>query len=92
MILDPDLSKNGTDATHDLDEKTWLEESHSLAESVAYDSEITGFLRGFVNEKEAPPIQLTERYLKTGGNLAEQRVVQAGYRLGAVLEQIMNAD
>jgi hypothetical protein len=89
MTSDPDLSKIGMDAANSLNEKTWLEESHELAESTAYDSEITGFLRGFVNEKEAPPIHLTERYLKTGGELAEERVVQAGYRLGAVLKEIV---
>ena len=85
---DPELSGIGMDAATKLDEKIWLDESHEFAESTAYDSEVTGFLRGFVEEKEAPPIHLTERYLKTGGNLAERRVVQAGYRLGAVLKTI----
>ncbi len=85
---DPELSRIGTDAATTLNEKNWLDESHELAESTVYDSEITGFLRGYIGEKEAPPIHLTERYLKTGGNLAERRVVQAGYRLGAVLKTI----
>jgi hypothetical protein len=85
---DPELSRIGTDAATTLDEKVWLDESHDFAESTVYDSEVTGFLRGYVSEKEAPPIHLTERYLKTGGNLAERRVVQAGYRLGAVLKTI----
>ena len=50
-----------------LDEKTWLDESHALAESVAYDPEVLGHLRGYAAETEAPPITLTERYLKQGG-------------------------
>ncbi len=85
---DPDLSRIGMDAATTLNEKVWLDESHELAESTVYDSEVTGFLRGYVSEKQAPPIHLTERYLRTGGNLAERRVVQAGYRLGAVLKTI----
>ena len=85
---DPDEAKLGTQAAAQLDEKIWLDESHAFAESTVYDAEVLGFLRGYVAEKEAPPIQLTERYLKTGGKLAEQRVVQAGYRLGAVLKEI----
>jgi hypothetical protein len=88
MANDPELSKMGTDASTKLVEKTWLDESRALAESTAYDSEVTGYLRGYVDEKEAPPIHLTERYLKTGGGVAETRVVEAGYRLGAVLNQI----
>ncbi|HTQ39799.1 MAG TPA: S1/P1 nuclease [Pirellulales bacterium] len=88
LIADPEQSKAGADAATNLDEKTWLDESHALAESTAYDSEVTGYLRGYVDEKEAPPIHLTERYLKTGGGVAERRVVEAGYRLGALLNQI----
>jgi hypothetical protein len=88
FVNDPDLSKIGMDAASKLDEKTWLDESHEYAESVAYDSEITGYLRGYIDEKQAPPIHLTERYLKTGGALAKQRVTEAGYRLGAVLIEI----
>jgi hypothetical protein len=87
-MADPEQSAAGADAATKLDEKTWLDESHALAESTAYDSEVTGYLRGYINEKEAPPIHLTERYLKEGGRVAELRVVEAGYRLGAVLKQI----
>jgi hypothetical protein len=90
LVNDPDESKLGIQSAQQLDEKTWLDESHELAESTAYDSEVTGFLRGYADEKEAPPIHLTERYLKTGGKVAEQRVVQAGYRLGAVLKDIVD--
>ena len=45
--------------------ESWLNESHSLAESTVYDSEVTGYLRGYVDKAEAPPLHLSERYLKT---------------------------
>jgi hypothetical protein len=41
-----------------------------------------------VGETEAPPIRLSETYLKAAGAVAETRVVQSGYRLGAVLKEI----
>ena len=60
----------------------------SSAEGFAYDDEVMGYLRGYADKSEAPPIHLTERYLKVGGDVAEKRVTQAGYRLGAVLNGI----
>jgi len=88
IVNDPEQSKIGKEAAGKLDENTWLDESHALAESVAYDAEVTGHLRSHYPESEAPPIQLTERYLKEGGKVAERRVVEAGYRLGAVLNAV----
>jgi hypothetical protein len=88
LVIDHEQSQIGAAAADKLDEKVWMDESHALAESSAYDSEVTGYLRGYATEKEAPPIQLTERYLKEGGRVSERRVVEAGYRLGAVLQQV----
>jgi len=34
------------------------------------------------------PIDLSQEYLQAGGQVAEQRIVQAGYRLGALLKSI----
>ncbi len=88
IVNDPVQKKIGTDAASKLDEKVWMDESHTLAESTAYDSEVVGYLRGYVTETQAPPIKLTERYLKEGGRVSEQRVIEAGYRLGAVLKEV----
>jgi hypothetical protein len=88
FVNDPNESKLGLAATKQLDEKIWLLESHKLAESTVYDAELVGYLRGYADKTEAPPITLTQRYLKEGGAAAEQRIIQAGYRLGAVLKQV----
>ena len=85
---DPELDALGKRAAVDLDEAVWLEESHKAAEGFVYDDEVLGYLRGYADKTEAPPIHLTERYLKIGGDVAEKRVTQAGYRLGAVLKQL----
>ena len=82
----------GKEAATKLDEKTWLDESHQICDTVVYDDEVRGFLRGYLDKSEAPAIQLTERYLKAGGAVAETRVIQAGYRLGAVAKAIVAAN
>ena len=38
------------------------------------------------------PITLTESYLKKGGAVADTRVVEAGFRLGAVLKELIAAE
>ena len=88
IVHDDELSKLGIAAAAALDEKTWLDESHALCEAIVYDPELTGYLRGYAGDKEAPPVTLTERYLKQAGGVAQNRVTQAGYRLGAVLKEI----
>ena len=88
LVNDPEKAAIGIEAAKDLDEKQWLDESHELAESVAYGPEVTGHLRGVVSEQEAPPLRLSETYLKDAGAAAERQVTAAGYRLGAILKQI----
>lgn len=80
----------GRKAASNLDEREWMLESHSIAGNTAYDNEVRGHLRAHAEAKEAPELVLTERYLKTGGGVAEQRVIQAGYRLGAALKGVAN--
>jgi hypothetical protein len=92
FVNDPAKAAIGKAAAAKLDEKTWLDESHEYCDNVAYDDEVRGHLRGFADKSEAPAIQLTERYLKAGGALAEQRVIQAGYRLGAVTKEVAKAN
>ncbi len=81
-------AKLGNMAAKSLDEKRWLEESCQLAADVAYGPEVCGNLRSVINQTRAPPIRLSETYLKTAGVVAAQRVDQAGYRLGAILKQL----
>lgn len=88
FVNDLNSANLGHQAAKSLDEKRWLEESCDLAADVAYGSEICGFLRSVINETRAPQIRLSETYLKTAGTVAQLRVDQAGYRLGAILQQI----
>lgn len=91
LMADADRAALGEKAATQLDEKDWLEESRDLAVNVAYGPDILAHLRS-LEEKgatEVQPITLGEEYLKEGGEVSRRRVVQAGYRLGAVLKQIV---
>ena len=88
-VNNADLAAAGRDSAAALDEKTWLDESFAIAKDSVYNAEILAALRkleaagGGINA-----LDLSENYLKTGGRIAELRIVQAGYRLGTVLKQI----
>jgi hypothetical protein len=81
----------GKSAAAELDEKVWRDESHLLALTATYDPEIMIALRKAEAAGALPeqPLVLSEDYLKMGGRLAERRVIQAGFRLGAVLRAVV---
>ncbi|HEX4069947.1 MAG TPA: hypothetical protein VHX68_02210, partial [Planctomycetaceae bacterium] len=71
--------------------KAWLDESHQLAKTVAYNVEVTDFVRRFEQSgpsTELSRLALSEGYLKEGGAVAGRCLVEAGYRLGKMLEGV----
>jgi len=62
--------------------EAWIQESHELAKSFAYDPAI---LKAVQQPGELRPINLSESYLKAAGEHARARVVAAGLRLAAQL-------
>ena len=88
LIANPEMAALGEKAARRLDEKDWLDESRELAVNVAYGPEVIGFLRNLEDEgKEIQPLTLVET---AGGAVSKKRVVEAGYRLAAVLKQILD--
>ena len=91
LLANSSLVELGTAAAEDLDEKNWLNESQGLAENLVYDAEVSGGLRNLEAahlDIEHQPLDLSEDYLRAGADAAEKRVVQAGFRLGAILKQL----
>lgn len=89
--LRQELGQTGHQAALDLNESTWLDESRLLAETKAYSAEILVQLRDMERrglDADTHPLDLSEDYLHEGGIVAQQRLVQAGFRLGAILRQI----
>jgi len=85
FVADADHSTLGKEAAALLDARAWAHESLALAKSAAYDDEVLGALRRMESASGGvEQIELSEAYLRSGGHLAETRLIQARYRLGAV--------
>lgn len=88
---DPDLMAATRTATRNLNEEDWMRESQRLSESAVYDEEVRTFLKQLPAEPLAdnsPRLTLTEDYLERGGLISRRRVLEAGLRLGAVLNHL----
>jgi len=91
LLADPQFAQVGDVATASLDSRGWLVESHELAKEYVYDAEILTFLKTLDMSGAAADsgaCTLSEDYLKRGGKVSERRVVEAGYRIGKVLEPL----
>jgi hypothetical protein len=90
FIADADLADLGQNSAKQLDEEVWLNESHDLCGSRVYDAEVLAYLRDRESaDQKLEPLKLSEDYLRAGGRICTRRVVQAGYRLGAILKSIV---
>jgi len=90
LLNQPELRERGEKAAMNLDGVAWLNESHVLTATVVYTDEVLNELRAAeAASAKVPTVELSEDYLKTAGAVAEQRVVEAGYRLGAVLAKVV---
>ena len=91
LTKDADLLKLGNSAASELDEEKWLSESRNLAVEFVYSPEILGYLRNMEREGNLvlTPIECDEQYMKLGEAHCRRRVVQAGFRLAAVLKEIV---
>src|SRR5262245_35317754 len=79
----------GNSAAAVLDEKDWLLESNALAREFVYSPDIlSSVAKAETAGGSLDPLDMSEDYFKAGGRVAERRVAEAGYRLGAILRQI----
>lgn len=89
LINDQEHAAAGQLAANQLDERVWMEESHRLAGEHVYDGEVRAALGQMEAAGSIETIELSEAYLQASGKLAQRRMVEAGYRLGAVLKQVV---
>ncbi len=104
MILGTDISeptgqrkRSRLPAAAPLDYLVWFEESRQLPVSVVYTPEILTPLQGLEADRNPgetaklspiPRPDLSEEYLRTGGQVVQRRLVEAGFRPGPVLGEI----
>jgi hypothetical protein len=73
-----------------LDVEDWLQESHRLARDLAYDGKILATVRtADENSGELDKIELPDSYYSVAGVGAKRRIVEAGYRLGGILDGLI---
>ena len=87
---DEKLNSIGINAKEELNFNRWLEESYSLAKSIAYTEDVRDTVASAENSNstEIPSFTMNNQYKYNMEDAAKERVVQAGYRLSAVLDLI----
>jgi hypothetical protein len=72
-----------------LNEEQWMRESQEIALASVYTNEVLSPLRQIksMEELKKNPLGLTPDYLKTGGMICKRRLIEAGLRLGAILQE-----
>jgi hypothetical protein len=92
LLSDAEIARVADRGAKLFDEKLWLLESQHLANNFAY-GPLLPYLRYLEKEGgEIRPITLKEDYLLKGEALCRLRVVMAGYRLAAVLKEVVKED
>lgn len=89
FLNDDDLKSVAEKAAEIRSTRTWFDESHELAKDFGYTEEVLTFLKQLdpsLPPEDRPKLSLSQDYLRSGGLIARQRVVTAGYRLGALLK------
>jgi hypothetical protein len=74
-------------AGSDTDPRKWADEGHALSESIVYDATILEAVRNAPAGQAPDKVELPEAYYKAAGDVARKRVLTAGLRLGAILNE-----
>jgi hypothetical protein len=87
---DEKLNFIGTNAKDELNYNKWLEESYTIAKSIAYTKAIRDTVKSAENSNstELPVFTMNDEYKFNMEVAAKDRVIQAGYRLSAIVESI----
>ncbi len=75
-------------AAKETDPRKWAEESHDQCISFVYSDAIRDAVRATPHGEKMTPIGLPDDYYRTAGEVARERIVKAGVRLGALLQSL----
>jgi hypothetical protein len=75
-------------AAEKTDVRQWLSESYTLASGFVYDDAVRDVVRRATPQQPLEQIVLSEAYLTAAGGHARKRVLAAGLRLAAILDDI----
>jgi hypothetical protein len=85
---DEKFNSIGTNANEELSYSNWLDESYIIAKSIAYTQAVRDTVASAENSSstEFPTFTMNDDYKFNMEDAAKERVVQAGYRLSAIVE------
>lgn len=72
-------------AAKETDPRKWAEDSHDTCVSFVYADAILAAVKAAPDGENIPPIELPDDYYTTAGEIARERVLMAGIRLGVLL-------
>lgn len=80
-------------ASHSTDVEVWVQESVFLSRNRAYETAILNHVNSHEQTRGTlPPLQATEDYIDMAREVVERRIALAGYRLAAVLSDVLASD
>jgi hypothetical protein len=89
-LSDSELRAAGERVGNSLEIEDWVQESHRLAREVAYHPDILVAVRAAdEGGGEVEKIDLADTYYSAAGVAAKRRIVEAGYRLGGILDGLI---
>lgn len=93
LLADTSMMERGKKSLSSIDQKTWLEESHALAVEHVYDTTVMSHVRvqmlAIQNVDDFPPLSLADDYLRNANRVSEHRAIEAGYRIAAVFQKLL---
>ncbi len=91
LLADPGLTAAGRAAAAQTDPRAWARESRELARWAVYTPDVLAYVRTREAAEDAgrapdpAPLRIAEEYVATARRLADRRLTEAGFRLGAAL-------
>ncbi|MGI9293195.1 MAG: S1/P1 nuclease, partial [Pseudomonadales bacterium] len=80
-------------ASDGTDVKVWVQESVFLSRNLAYDPAILTHVNTYDRTRgKLAPLRVSEDYIDMAREVAEQRITLAGYRLAALLADVLASD
>ncbi len=95
LVLAADLGQNrklveeGRKAAATLEADKWIEESNDLAKRYAYTKEVLQQIAAREGHSHLGPLNLNAAYKTDAESVGERRAIEAGYRLGAAVQKML---
>jgi hypothetical protein len=90
LTKDEKKAATGKKGAASTDIEQWIQESNAFAKRFAYTDEVLQKIAARESHTHLGPLDVSDAYRADAESLAERRATEAGYRLAALLEQLLN--